>query len=671
MQIRMNQSRGNALRRGSSDAVLMGAVVCFAVVAAGGFFVYRQAAMQNQQAAAVAEVQKAKAAEVTARERAGLEVEQAEQSAKVESVDSAALEVPVVTDAATPNDTIAVVDSDDAVNAETKQDSAADRRKQILAHLEFGEFERAFELARNADDRDEKSQLFGLVADAQMSIGDFGAALGSIRTMPDYGERLIARSNHNQQQALAGGAQADFTQLIALIMSETEGLWEEDDGQGGTISEFEQGVRVDPSGVLEKLTVAEQSDRLKQLGLQAREALLNDDIATVSDMRVVSLTRLERAVAGRLSEGKQPTRSMQLMGGLTQIQHLFVYPEDGEIVLTGPAEAWKYNANGIPVGVDSGRPVLQLDDFVTVLRSLSPNTDRYFSCSINPRPEGLKRLKTFMAQSGSRPLSGPAAVRRWAGNLQEQLGRQDIVYKGIDPESRVARIIVEADYRMKLIGIGKYEFTGTSRIPSIFDLMTREEQTASKHDALRWWLTMKYDAVLHTPDQTGYEFVGSSVLCRSEDQFINDQAQQVQTGKSTGSNRLFAETFTSKYDTLAKQDLVFADLKNVFDLSLVASILRQENAAGQADWDFGAFATDGPYMTVRHEAATEVDSVVNHRTYRGKDIVVQVAGGVRVDLAAVLDNDKIRREGKRLEASIAKAERSTDLPNRRWWWDAR
>ena len=37
---------------------------------------------------------------------------------------------------------------------------------------------------------------------------------------------------------------------------------------------------------------------------------------------------------------------------------------------------------------------------------------------------------------------------------------------------------------MKLIGIGKYDFAGNSTIPSIFYLMTQEEQKASKLDAL-------------------------------------------------------------------------------------------------------------------------------------------------------------------------------------------
>ena len=544
-------------------------------------------------------------------------------------------------------------------------------QSQIKAHLEFGEFTRAVELARTVDDETDRSLMLGLVADAQLKIGDFDAALGSIRSMPDYNERLIAQDKRTKEVALAGGSQANFQQLIDLIMSETDGMWEEVDGQGATMTQFDQGVRVEPNGVLRRLSSTETTGRLKDRGVQAREAILNGDIAQLSDLRVISLKQLEAAVFKRLEQGKAPTPSQQLMGGLTQVKHVFVYPDLGDVVIAGPAEAWEYNKDGLPVGVESGRPMLQLDDLVTMLRAFSARgNQKFFSCSINPRPEGLKQLKDYVQQTSSRPLS-PGGVRRWADNLQEKLGRQDIVYTGINPESRVARVIIEADYRMKLIGIGKYDFaSGSAKIPNIFDLMTVAERKSGKLDALRWWLTMKYDSVLHTPDNNGFEFVGSSVLCQSENQFLNDQAQQVQTGKSEGANLVFAETFTAKYEDLAQQDLVFADLKNVFDLALVASILHHEGAADRVGLDYGVFASDGAYHPFAHNVATEVDSVVNHRVFGGRDIVVQVAGGVRVDLSQVLDNNAIRKTGVRLDSTLATARRS-DTSDRSWWWDAK
>jgi len=653
MQVRTHQPRIFATRRGSTDATIIAVVACLTLAAAGGFF-YQKIAQTT-----VAQEELARA-----EENPSFNVRRG-SGPKVAFRDS-------VSDSGNLDDQVIIASlRENLTGREEPTGAFTSLEDQILAHIEFGEFTRAIEIAKKSTDTEERSQLLGLVADAQLKIGDFGAALGSIRSMPDYNERQIARERHLDEQALAGGNGADFTQLIDLIMQETEGLWEEVDGSGGTISEFEQGVRVEPNGVLRTQTAQEQSGRLKDLGIQVREALLNNEIAQVSGLRVISLPRLEEAVARRLEQGKEPTISMKLLGGLTSIKHVFVYPEDQEIVIAGPAEGWKYNDNGLPVGVESGKPVMQLDDLVTVLRAFSATGQKFFSCSINPREEGLKNLKGFVEQTSSRPLRPGAAVQNWVGQLQQQLGRQDIVYSGINPESRVARTIVEADYRMKLIGIGKYDFAGNSKIPSIFDLMTAEEQKASKLDALRWWLTMKYDAVLHTADRNGFEFVGSSVLCQSENQFLNAQGKQVQTGQSEGSNLVFAQTFTTKYEELAKQDIVFADLKNVFDLSLVAAILQHEGVARNVGWDLGVFSNEGSYITTRHDAPREVDSVVNHRVFRGRDIVVQVAGGVRADLGSVIADVSVYRAGVRLDGTADKVRTDEELAANRWWWDAR
>lgn len=543
-----------------------------------------------------------------------------------------------------------------------------ERQAAVAKHLEFGEFGRALKLAKLAANPAEKSTLLAMVADAQVRAGDANSASGSIRQMTDETQQQQARRNVTGQRALAGGAQADFGPLMQLIQEETSGGWETTGEGNGTISSFDQGVRVDPTGVMLKVSKEEQTGRLKDLGAKARAAVLNEELAQATDMRVISLKRLERAVAARLSEGKPIPESMQLMGGLTQVTHMFLYPQDGDIVLAGKAEAWKYNDAGVPVGTETGKPVARLDDFVDVLRAFSTNEQRHFSCSINPRQEGLKKLKDFVERSSKSPLAAGSGVRNFATQAQQQLGRQDIVYSGIDPESRVARVIIEADYRMKLVGIGRYP---EAKIPSVFDLFTAEEQKSGKLDALRWWLTMKYDSVLHSKDGNGFEFVGSSVLCQSENQLLNDLGQQVQTGQSEGANRLFAEKFTEKYDELAKYDLVFADLKNVFDLSLVASLMHNQGAARKVGFNYGVFAADGAYQTAKFEVPREVESVVNHRVYRGRDVVVQVAGGVRADLGAVINDQTVFKNAAKVETTADQVHAKSELPARRWWWDAK
>jgi hypothetical protein len=61
----------------------------------------------------------------------------------------------------------------------------------------------------------------------------------------------------------------------------------------------------------------------------------------------------------------------------------------------------------------------------------------------------------------------------------------------------------------------------------------------------------------------------------------------------------------------------------------------------------------------------EVDSVVNHRVFNGKDVVVQVAGGVQANVIGVVADAS--KESKAPAEGLKKA---GQLPEGRWWWDA-
>src|SRR5690606_11386023 len=133
-----------------------------------------------------------------------------------------------------------------------------------------------------------------------------------------------------------------------------------------------------------------------------------------------------------------------------------------------------------------------------VMRAFGQDGQASFGCSIDPRAENLKAVQEFVATSQSRGPLSPSGVRGWANKIAKILGAQDITVTGIPADSRVARVLVEADYRMKLIGLGKLK--NNARIPSYFDLLAKDPSLASgRLDALRWWLTLQCEAVAHSP----------------------------------------------------------------------------------------------------------------------------------------------------------------------------
>lgn len=559
------------------------------------------------------------------------------------------------------------------VSATRAGTTSASDNELLVARLDAGEFGPAVDAAVGIDDLTQRIGYLKKIVAAQSDAGEFQAADATASRIPIPEVRTQTRGEVVKQRGAAGGGgvQADFNSLMNLIQTTVQPESWEDLSGPGSMMPYRTGVYVDPNGLMRQVTKEEKTGALESLGRRARAADLNDDMARGSKLRLVSLKRLEQAAGERIESGRAVLETMRRLAGLTQIKYVFVYADEGEIVIAGPAEGWKYDDTGRPVGTESGKPMLHLDDLVVVLRTFAPGGNAEFGCSINTRDENLKRVKEFVEESNKSPLPpGTTARKRWLDELQKRLGLQDVVVTGVSASTRVAQVLVEADYRMKLIGVAKLD--AGKQIPSYFDLLKTAGQVhGAPLEALRWWLTMKYAAILHSPDRDFFEIQGSSVLVQSENQFVNSQGQHVPTGVSEPVNRLFAQNFTQHYNELAQRDPVFADMRNIFDMALVAALCRQERLHERADWDLGTFASGGIYHPAIVQAPTVVESVMNHRMYNGgKDIVVQVAGGVQADIAAIARDKTLAKEDAGL-GRVAKRAQNPALPEGRWWWDAR
>ncbi|MCA9248979.1 MAG: DUF1598 domain-containing protein, partial [Planctomycetales bacterium] len=266
------------------------------------------------------------------------------------------------------------------------------------------------------------------------------------------GPRTAAGPAPGGPGGLGGGAQADFDSLIELITATTIApqTWDEVGG-AGAVDGFEGGVYVDAAGLMRKLP-QRPSAQLAALHEAAARRGTGHDWRVRSEFRKISLPRLERAVMREYAAGRPLDETFQLLAGLNRVTHILVYPETGDVVIAGPAGDYRFDNEGRTVSVDSGRPLVRLDDLVVTFRNALTDQSR-FGCSITPRQQQLAATKTYLQETGKQPLK-PGGRDRWLNGLRDTLGRQDITVYGIDPQTRAGRIMIEADYRMKLIGIG-------------------------------------------------------------------------------------------------------------------------------------------------------------------------------------------------------------------------
>ena len=410
------------------------------------------------------------------------------------------------------------------------------------------------------------------------------------------------------------------------------------------------GVSIEADGVLENTTI-EAVGELRRLRAESMQPV-PDELSESSAMRKVSLRRMEAAIDRIQREGGELSDEIKYLAGLTQVRYVFVYPEENDIVLAGPGEAWTLDARGNIVGVESGRPVMLLDDLLVALRTARGAARTTISCSIDPQPEGVARAQQFLG--ALRGISDPAAV---SIQVEQLLGPQVISVHGVPPTSHFARVMVAADYRMKRIAM-QLEPSPLRELPS-FMQMIRGGGRASMMP--RWWLTPDYEGVLRDEEGLAWELVGSGVKAMTEDGFLAATGRIEQSGRSDPLAQRWADLMTAHYDALSLADPVFGQLRNCMDLAIVAALIVKEDLAGRAAAQFPTLMDQDRLGTEEYAAPRQVPAQANVLR-RGNGWLVNASGGIDIPSWEVADRTE-------QSPALTPLRHQARGQGERWWWD--
>ncbi len=537
----------------------------------------------------------------------------------------------------------------------------------LQAQLAAGEFAPAVEAAQKAADPKQRDLMLAQVAAAQVQAGAPNAA---VKTVARVGDDRV-RAHILAQPAVGGGGApgqaqggaADFQPLIDLITQTVATKSWLDNGGTGTMSPFPTGVWVDPQGMLRPLMKESTGDELATIRANRQQQSDQNDARKTSPLRMISLTRLEKQIQLNRALGQGADETQKYLAGLQRIEYVFVYPETNDLVIAGPAGDWVVGQEDRVVSRQTSGPVVLLDDLVVIFRHMLGSRDAMFGCMINPRQENLKKAQEFLGQWSHRPIpAGPVARKAWCEQLRAAVGTQDIeVFGGLDPRTRAARTLVEADYRMKLVGMGLEE--GVPGVVSYLNLI--KGAPPKDMGVLRWWFTLNYESILASQDHLAFNIRGQGVKVESENEHLTATGERVHTGESEPLNRKFAESFTKHFDELCVKYPVYAELRNLCDLALAASLVREENLTDKANWHMTCFGNPSAFAVEMGEAPKEVDAIVNCRLVDQRHFVAGVSGGVMVktkELVGKLESSP--KLGEKLPRSAPKPQ-SAD----RWWWD--
>jgi hypothetical protein len=283
----------------------------------------------------------------------------------------------------------------------------------------------------------------------------------------------------------------------------------------------------------------------------------------------VSLPTLFADAKARLDAGKELPDEVRFVGGITQLRYVFVYPEEKDIIIAGPAEQWVLNGQ-TAIGTRTGRPVLQFDDLVVALRAAHANDGQWFGCGIYPDVKSLEKAHDIATRMAGRPRKERKAA------LEAALGPQEVRVFGTAADTRLATICVAADYELKRLALGM------DSLPSV---PMGNAVDNSRSAANKFWFKAAYDPLLVSRDGNSYEIRGQRLAIESG-MFDFDPRGATEKAKA------FADKFTKQMPAVARAVPLVAELGNIADLSLLSHLIRRDRLAEKAGWGGLAWALD-------------------------------------------------------------------------------
>lgn len=450
--------------------------------------------------------------------------------------------------------------------------------------------------------------------------------------------------------------------VVGLIVSATNA---QNTNTTTTTTQSIAGVYLDADGVIRMHEFVDRTGALTRSSIAASIRSLPADVVKTSELRKVSLNRLEAAVAERIAAGEKPTDAMQYLAGLQRIQYVFAYPETGDIVVAGPAEGWASDLSGRVRGITSGAPVIELQDLIIALRAFPPagGETPVISCSIDPTKEGLANMQQFLARLGARATPNQTAFI--VDGLRKSLGLQNVTITGIPADTNFAKVLVEADYRMKMIGIG-IERTSVKNMKSYVDLAS--PTSVARNAMQRWFFVPDYECVRVSEDKLAMELVGNSVKLVGADELVVADGTRVDAGQVDKAGKLFTGGFTEKYPEISKAVPVYAQLRNLIDLSVAAAYIQRQEFYSKVSWSMDLFGKEEAFSVRTGKAPRQVETAVS-AVWRGNRLMTPIGGGVNIQPGVALKASNLLQD----EQGAVKQKRADialdHLKQGQWWWD--
>jgi hypothetical protein len=255
--------------------------------------------------------------------------------------------------------------------------------------------------------------------------------------------------------------------------------------------------------------------------------------------------------------------------------------------------------------------------------------------------------------------------------MEQAMGPQSVRVFGVPPTTRLAQVMVAADYRLKRIALA-HEPSPVREVVSYLDLEARtfRGQAVPQH---RWWFVAGYDTLWQTPDGLGFEFEGSGVRVETARSAPGQQDGEGEDPEvpATRPALQFAESFTEHFTELAQKQPVFAELANVIGLAAAAALVgqKQDGVGAQVHWRPTVFLDAARCPLPEHPTPSQTPALASYRLVAGRHWLITISGGVEIDPSGAVA-PSVRKEAERRDLTDGRATWiNAPQDEARWWWD--
>ena len=244
--------------------------------------------------------------------------------------------------------------------------------------------------------------------------------------------------------------------------------------------------------------------------------------------------------------------------------------------------------------------------------------------------------------------------------LRKSLGLNDVTLTGVPRTTHFAHVLTEADYRMKLIGIGL-------EAPPVPMITYVSRLAATPANALiRWYFVPDYEAIACSPDGHAMQ-LWARIEVIGEDEFVNSDGTRKARGRSTNpASKAYTTDFTKKFDAVADNSPVYGQLRNLVDFTIAAAFIQDRQFYQDSGWNQGVLGSEDQLSVEVLRSSSGRNS--DQRGYQRQSLDNSYRWRRTHSGEAAIKAENIQGDE---DGSILKAH-DTDLnavPADNWWWD--